>query len=408
MAPTAVAGSLAPVRRSRWLVLAAFGLLVVSSQILWLTFAPITARAGEALGVSEGAIGDLAVINPLMFVLLAIPAGRWMDRRYGAALAAGAILTAAGACLRMVDPSSYTWMLVGQVVLSAGQPLVLNASTKVAARYFPPGQRTAAISVASAAQFVGILIAAMTGEQLFSAGGLELVLVSHAAIAVFAALMVLISLRARPAFASEATATSLRWLRGDPQMWRLAGLLFIGVGVFNALATWLDTILTAIGQPGVAGTLIAVATLAGIAGAAVLPGVAAKRNRRRTMLIVTTVVTVLTFSSIALVDNVWFTGFALAVEGFFLLAGLPIALDWSELDAGPTRAATAAGFLMLAGNLGGVVLVLLVQVLIGQPYLALAAMAAVAVPGIFLAARLPGRAPSPDGDQVGRPREAAA
>jgi hypothetical protein len=85
----------------------------------------------------------------------------------------------------------------------------------------------------------------------------------------------------------------------------------------------------------------------------------------------------------------------LAVEGFFLLAGLPIALDWSELDAGPTRAATAAGFLMLAGNLGGVVLVLLVQVLIGQPYLALAAMAAIAVPGIFLAARLPGRAPTP-------------
>jgi predicted MFS family arabinose efflux permease len=408
MASTAVADSLAPVRRSRWFVLAAFGLLVVSSQILWLTFAPITAQVHEALGVSEGAIGDLAVINPLLFVLLAIPAGRWMDRRYGAALAAGAILTAAGACLRMADPSSYAWMLVGQVVLSAGQPLVLNASTKVAARYFPPGQRTAAISVASAAQFVGILIAALTGEQLLNAGGLELVLVSHAAIAVFAALMVLISLRARPAFASEATATSLKWLRGDPVIWRLAGLLFVGVGVFNALATWLDTILTAIGQPGVAGTLIAVATVAGITGAAVLPGVAAKRNRRRMMLIVTTAVTVLTFSSIALVDNVWFTGFALAVEGFFLLAGLPIALDWSELDAGPTRAATSAGFLMLAGNLGGVVLVLLVQVLIGQPYLALAAMAAVAVPGIFLAARLPGRVPSPDGDQVARPRGVAA
>ncbi|WP_117208599.1 MFS transporter [Allorhizocola rhizosphaerae] len=382
------------VRRGRWLMLAAFGTLVAGSQILWLSFAPITSQAHEALGVSEGAIGDLAVINPLMFVLLAIPAGRWTDRRFGAALATGALLTALGASLRLVDPSSYAWMLAGQFVLSAGQPLVLNASTKVAARYFPPAERTAAISVASAAQFVGILVAAMTGAPLLEAGGLQLVLACHAGVAVVAALAVVFALRVPPAFATEATATSLGWLRRDPLMWRLAGLLFIGVGVFNALATWLDTILTGIGRPGVAGTLIAVATVAGIAGAAVLPGIAARRNLRRGMLVCTTVITALVFVSIALVDNVLFTGFALAVEGFVLLAGLPIALDWSELDAGPTRAGTAAGFLMLVGNLGGVVLVLLVQVLLGNPYLALAAMSAVAVPGIVLAARLPARAPS--------------
>jgi hypothetical protein len=63
---------------------------------------------------------------------------------------------------------------------------------------------------------------------------------------------------------------------------------------------------------------------------------------------------------------------------------------------------------MLAGNLGGVVLVLLVQVLIGQPYLALAAMAAVAVPGIYLAMRLPGRVSSPEGDHVARSQEVPA
>ncbi len=395
MAETAVVESLAPIRRGRWLVLAAFGILVACTQILWLSFAPITSQAHDALGVSEGAIGDLAVINPLMFVLLAIPAGRWMDRRFGLALATGALLTALGASLRLVDTSSYTWMLAGAFVLSAGQPLVLNASTKVAARYFPPKERTAAISVASAAQFVGILVAAMTGEALLNAGGLQLVLVTHAAVAVVAAVGVLFALRVPPAFAAEATATSLRWLRRDPLMWRLAGLLFIGVGVFNALATWLDTILTSIGRPGVAGPLIAVATVAGIAGAAVLPGIAARRNARRTMLVITTLVTVFVFAAIALVDNVLFIGIALAVEGFVLLAGLPIALDWSELDAGATRAGTAAGFLMLAGNLGGVVLVLLVQALIGNPYLALAAMSAIAVPGIFLAMRLPARARLP-------------
>lgn len=390
MTQATIAEGRAPTRRGRWLVLAAFGLLVSSSQILWLSFAPITTQAHQDLGVSEGAIGDLAVINPLMYVLLALPAGRWLDRRFGSALTAGALLTALGAGLRIVDTSSYAWVFAGQLILSAGQPLVLNASTKIAARYFPPTERTAAISVASAAQFVGILAAALGGEALLNAGGLRLVLVSHAAIALVAAVAVAFALRLPPAFGTDATAaSSLRWLRHDRLMWRLAGLLFIGVGVFNAVATWLDTILTDLGHPGSAGTVIAVMTVTGIVGAAVLPGVAARRNRRREVLVATTLITVLVFLSIALVHNVLFVGIALAIEGFVLLAGLPVALDWSELDAGPARAGTATGFLLLAGNLGGVVLVLLVQGLVGNPYLALAAMSAVAVPGVIVAARLP-------------------
>ena len=377
-------------RTSRWLVLGGFGVLVASTQILWLSFAPITPQAHHALGVSEGAIGDLAVINPLMYVLVAIPAGRWMDRRFGAALGAGAVLTATGALMRLVEPSSYAWVFAGQLVLSIGQPLVLNASTKVAARYFPPVERTTAISVASASQFAGILAAALTGGMLYDAGGLLLVLQIHAVVAVVGAVAVLVALRAPAAYTADTPgAAPLGWLRHDPLMWKLAGLLFVGVGVFNAVATWLESILDDLGHPDVAGTLIAVMTVAGIAGAAVLPGAAARRNRRREVLLATTVVTVVAFLGIALVHDPVFVGVVLAIEGFVLLAGLPVALDWSELESGPERAGTSTGFLLLAGNLGGVVLVLVVQAVIGSPYLALVAMAALGVPGVLIAARLP-------------------
>jgi len=377
-------------RRNRWLVLGAFALLVSATQVLWLTFAPITPEAHRALGVSEGAIGDLAVINPLVFVLLAIPAGRWVDRHFAATLAAGALFTASGAVLRMLDPSSYATVFAGQLVMSIGQPLVLNASTKVAARYFPPGERTAAISVASAAQFVGILIAALSGAALLDAGGLGLVLGLDGAFAVLAAVAVLVALRAQPSYAVEAHGhASTGWLRHDPLMWRLGGLLFIGVGVFNAVATWLDSILGDLGHPDVAGGLIALMTVSGIAGAAVLPALAAGRNLRREVLLLTTSVTVLAFLAIAVVHGVLFTGVVLAIEGFVLLAGLPVALDWSELESGPDRAGTATGFLLLAGNLGGVVFVLVVQAVIDSPHLALVAIAAIALPGIALAARLP-------------------
>lgn len=381
----------------RWLVLAAFGSLVGATQILWLTFAPITPQASDALGVSEGAIGDLAAVNPLMYVLLAIPAGRWLDRRFGAALVTGALFTAGGALLRLVDPSSYALVLAGQLVLCVGQPLVLNASTKIAARYFAPSQRTAAISVASAAQFAGILVAALTGGALIDAGGLELVLGVHATLAVAAAVAVILALRVPAGFVAEAPgAESSSWLRHDPLMWLLAGLLFVGVGVFNAAATWLDAIMTDLGQPGAAGALVAIMTIAGIGGAVVLPGLAARLDRRREVLLATTVTTVVAFVAIALVHNVMFAGVVLAVEGFMLLAGLPVALEWSELESGPARAGISTGFLLLAGNLGGVVFVLVVQAMIGNPYLALAAMSALALPGVVLAARLPGAAPRTD------------
>lgn len=385
----------APGPRRRWLVLAAFGSLVSATQILWLTFAPITAQAHDALGVSEGAIGDLAAVNPLMYVLLAIPAGRWLDRRFGAALVAGALFTAGGALLRLVDPSSYAMVLTGQLVMCVGQPFVLNASTKIAARYFPPSQRTAAISVASAAQFAGILIAALTSGALIDAGGLDLVLGVHAAFSVAAAVAVVLALRIPAGFPTAAPrAESLSWLRHDPLMWLLAGLLFVGVGVFNAAATWLDAILTDLDQPGAAGALVAIMTVAGIGGAVALPGLAARLDRRREFLLVTTVTTVVAFAAIALVHDVMVVGLVLAIEGFMLLAGLPVALDWSELESGPDRAGVSTGFLLLAGNLGGVAFVLVVQATIGNPYLALAAMSALALPGVLLAARLPAHARS--------------
>jgi sugar phosphate permease len=268
---------------------------------------------------------------------------------------------------------------------------VLNASTKVAARYFPEGQRTAAISVASAAQFVGILAAALTSGPLMSAGGLTLLLTVQAVVTTVVALVMVAALRVPAAFPVQAEAhESLGWLRRDRLLWKLAGLLFIGVGIFNAIATWLDSILTKFGHGSLSGPLIALTTAAGIAGAAVLPGLVSARDRRRTLLVAATATTAVVFVLLTLAHAPVVLGVALAVEGFVLLACLPVALEWSEVHAGPARAGTVTGALLLAGNLGGVVLVLLVQVVVGNPNAALLVMAAAALPGIAIALRLPG------------------
>src|SRR5262249_37506715 len=93
-------------RMNRWVILAGYALLTACTQLLWFAYAAITAQAHQGMGVSEGAVGDLAIIFPLMYVILALPAGRWLDTRFGQALGLGAVLTAAGGLLRLAGPSS--------------------------------------------------------------------------------------------------------------------------------------------------------------------------------------------------------------------------------------------------------------------------------------------------------------
>jgi len=102
-------------------------------------------------------------------------------------------------------------------------------------------------------------------------------------------------------------------------------------------------------------------------------------------------VTIVAFALITIVHPVGFVAVILFVEGFVLLAALPVVLDWWELHSGPERAGAAVGFLLLAGNLGGVVLVLIVQGVIGNPYLSLGALSVAGLAGLVLSARLPAR-----------------
>lgn len=382
----------ASVRMNRWVILSGYAVLAACTQLLWLAYAPITTQASYIMGVSQGAVGDLAGIFPLMYVVVALPAGRWLDSSFARALSLGAVLTAAGGVLRLAGPTTYGWALAGQFVTALGQPFVLNSITKVAARYFPARKRTVAISIGSVALFTGILAAVLTGTPLLHTGGLVLLLKVQTAVAVMAAVWVLIAVRTPAAFPDDpSVAVSLRWLRSDRFMWLLAGLLFIGMGVFNAVATWLDSILTHFGHGSASGYLIAIMTTGGIAGGALLPATVAPRDQRRAMLRVALVVTAVAFAIIAGIHDPIVGGIVLFAAGFFLLAGLPVVLDWSELRAGPERAGGAAGFLLLAGNLGGVVLVLIVQAAIGNAYFSLGALAVCCLLGLALAARLPSR-----------------
>jgi MFS family permease len=389
---TANVAAVARVPATRWVVLGSYALLAACTQLLWLTFAAVDTRSAPLMHVSVGLVGDLAAVFPFVYIVLALPTGRWLDLRFSQALGAGAILTAAGALVRLVSPETFGWQLAGQVVISAGQPLVLNSINKVAARYFAPAERPVAISIGTAALFVGILASVLMAGPALDAGGLPLLLAIQAVLAVVGAAGVLVAVRVQPTFPDDpSAAVSLRWLLHDRFMWLLAALVFVGMGAYNAVATWLQPILSLYGEGDAAGYLIAVLTFAGVLGAAMLPTAVARRDRRRTMLLTALCVAAGVFVATAVIHNVIVLGVLLFAGGFVLLAALPVVLDWSDIHAGAERQGAAVGFLMMSGNLGGLILVLVVQPFIGNGYIALGVLAFVTLLALPAALGLPRR-----------------
>lgn len=377
---------------ARWAVLGAYALLAASTQLLWLTFAAVDTQSAAAMHVSVGLVGDLAAVFPFVYIVLALPTGRWLDGRFAQALGAGALLTGAGALIRVVAPESFAWQMAGQIVISAGQPLVLNSINKIAAHYFAPAERATAISIGTAALFVGILAAVLMAGPVFDAGGLRLLLWVQAVPAAAIALITVFALRTPPFYPEDPSATvSLRWLVHDRFMWTLAALVFIGMGTYNAVATWLQPILASFNEGDAAGALIAALTFAGVLGAAVLPTAAARTGRRRSELIAALVVAAAAFVAIAAIHNLIWLGIWMFATGFVLLAALPVILDWAGIHAGAERQGAAVGFLMMAGNLGGLILVLVLQPVIGNPYVSLGILAVIALLGLPVALRLPAR-----------------
>jgi len=95
----------------------------------------------------------------------------------------------------------------------------------------------------------------------------------------------------------------------------------------------------------------------------------------------------------------------IAGMGVFLLPALPVVLTAAERLAGDA-AGTAGAIVWMAGNLGGLVIALMVQVLVHEPLAAFLAMGAVSLLGLPLAARLSPAGVAPEPGR--RPAAAAA
>jgi cyanate permease len=286
---------------------------------------------------------------------------------------------------------TFAWAMAGQLLISVAQPLILNAVTGMASGYLTSEARPLGIALGSAGIFLGMLISLATAAIV---GGSHLhgLLVMGAVYGVVAALALTFSLlRSGPPFHQEKLAglDGLRAVWRNSVVRRLSGVGFIGFGIFVALTTWLQPLLKPAGVSSTtAGWLLVTMVLSGVIGSAVLPPLIARANANRRLFLAASLTTATACAVFAFWQWVPVVAVGVLLTGLLLLTCLPVILELAETSAG-SAGTSATALIWLSGNLGGIVIALLVQVVVHHPTIAFLLMAVIAagVTGVLLTDR---------------------
>lgn len=351
----------------RWAVLFVFALLNIVLQMHWVAFAPITREAAAFYHVEEGSIAFLSMLYLLIYLPVGLPASYIIDTlglRVG--IGAGAVLMGGAAVLKAVAPENYTAIVVAQVGLSIAQPFILNAYTRLSSQWFPTREHATATGLAALAQYVGIMLAMVLTPPLVNALGMGGMLQVYGGLTVVSAIAFLVVFREHPPtppshFDEEPRLgvwEGVRHILRQREMLILLYVFLVGIGVFNAVTTWIESILAPRGftaeQAGMAGGIL---MLGGILGALVVPILSDKTGRRIPFLIGCTAMAVPGLAGLAFTQS--FAGLMLSsfVLGVATLSSGPIGFEYGAEVSHPAPESTTQGLLMMGGQLSGALLI---------------------------------------------------
>jgi cyanate permease len=348
----------------RWIMLTVYMIIVAVNQLLWITFAPITGDATRYYGVSDLWIGILSMCFMIVFIVVSIPAS-WIIDKYGirTGVGIGAVFTGVFGLLRGLAGPDYNLLLFAQIGIAIGQPFILNAITKLAARWFPIEERATATGLGTLAMYVGILIGMTLTPYLTIGSGIGGMLYIYGIISIITTAVFLIIIKERPPTAPCRPDQEERSLVFDGFKQTLKTrdfillmiIFFIGLGVFNAVTTWIEDILRPRGfsatQAGITGGLMIVG---GIIGAVFIPLLSDRYKRRTPFIIIALIGATIGLAGITFATSYWLLLTSGAVLGFFLLSSGPIGFQYGAEITYPASEGTSNGMLLLMGQISGI------------------------------------------------------
>jgi cyanate permease len=352
----------------RWIMLLAFMSVVVINQLLWITFASITGDAARYYGVSDLSIGLLSMIFMIVYIVISIPAS-WAIDTYGirVAVGLGAALTGIFGLLRGLAAPNYTLVLISQIGIAIGQPFILNAVTTVAARWFPIQERATAAGLGSLAMYLGIIGGLALTPYLTIQFDIGNTLVIYGIVSVIVAVIFFGAAKERPPTppcppGQEERSLVLDGLR---QTLRKRGFVllmlvfFVGLGVFNAVTTWIEDIVRPRGfSTTQAGDMGGLMIAGGIIGALVIPSLSDRYRKRTPFLVLALVGATMGLVGITYATGYWLLLTSAFVLGFFLLSAGPVGFQYGAEVAYPAPEGTSNGLLLWVGQISGIVFIL--------------------------------------------------
>jgi MFS family permease len=334
------------------------------TQVLWITFAPITGAAARFYQTSDLMIGLLSMSFMVVFILVFFPAAYAIDTwGFRKAVGLGAVLTAVFGLTRGLFASNFTIVLLSQVGIAVGQPFVIGAITKIAARWFPVEERATASGLGTLALYLGPLLAMFLTPHLVLRVGMAGMLRVYGVVSVAAAVFFLLVAREHPPTPAGDDARVLM-LDGFKAMLRqrdfvfLMIMFFVGLGMFNCVSTWIENIIRprgfTISQAGVLGGLM---LGGGIVGAVIISLLSDHFRRRKPFIILALIGLIPGLIGLTLATSYGLllaSGFAF---GFFLLSAGPIGFQYAAEITHPAPEATSNTLLLVMGQVSGIVFI---------------------------------------------------
>lgn len=359
----------------RWVILIATIPIIISTEMMWLTFSPVASIVAEHYGVSGFAVDMLATSYMLMFIVFCFPASYVIDRfGFRKALVAGALLTGIFGFTRAAFAGSFAAVTVSQFLVAAGQPFLLNITTKAAANWFPFEERATAAGLLTMAQYAGFAIPMVISPILIETMGVQKMLFVFAVIGVISMLAVLILIREAPPVPPPGPA----YEREDFSRRAIGGLLrnreyvlalaaaFIAIGVFNTILTLIETILTGRGITSAqAGIIGAVFVVAGVIGAIILPIISDRAGVRIRFLMGAVVLLVPLYLGLTFLGSFPLLVAIAGIAGFSIMGVAPILFEHGTEVGYPAQEGTSMGMILLSGQISGALFVLLFEAISG-------------------------------------------
>lgn len=359
----------------RWVILFAILPIIISTEMMWLSLAPVSSMAESFYGVGSMSITLFSMSYMIMFILFSLPASWVIDRfGYRYSLIIGAALTAIFGLIRGIFADNFTIVIISQFIIAIGQPFLLNISTKVPANWFPLSERSTAAGILTMAQYIGFAVPMLVTPILAESSGIPYVFMLFAIIAIISAFISIVLTREKPevpppgpaAPNEDMSRASFKKLFISKSYVLVLLICFISMGIFNTVLTLVESILIPRGITSVqAGIVGAVFVVAGIIGAVVLPMISDRFHIRVPLFIGAILLLIPLYLGLTFVKSFLFLSIIAGTAGFSIMGVAPILFQYGSEVAYPVQEGTSLGLILLAGQISGTVFVYAFKALAG-------------------------------------------